>query len=140
MDSPLAKVKVQPGTIKTRIEEIDTTIEVQFSKPVDEQMLSLFMTLKDTPKQAATDARDECFARVSQSLRKAQSCLVSRDMLTLDELAQDLSHTALKIGAAQLLSSAIEIQGLARIGDFKTAAELLGRMEVELFEVKAHYA
>ena len=134
-----SKRKVQPGKITTRIEEIDTTIEVRFAKPVDEQMISLFQTIQNSKSETPAMARTECFARVSQTLRRAQGCLASQDKTTLDELAQDLSHSALKIGAAQLLRSAIEIQGLARIGDFKTVADLLGRMEVELVDVKAHY-
>ncbi len=134
-----SKVKVQPGKIVTRIDEIDTTIEVRFSKPIDEHMLSLFDSIQDSHYEAPKVDRNECLARVSQTLRNAQSCLVNLDKNTLDELAQDLSHSALKIGAAKLLSSAIEVQGLARIGDFKTAADLLGRMEVELVEVRAHY-
>lgn len=138
MDSA-SKLKVQPGKIVTRIDEIDTTIEVRFSKPVDEQMLSLFETIQETKYETPKIDRQECLARASQVLKRAQSCLANHDRTTLDELAQDLSHTALKIGAAQLLSSAIEIQGLARIGDFKAIGDLLGRMEVELVEVKAHY-
>lgn len=134
-----SKVKVQPSQIVTRIDEIDTTIEVRFSKPIDEHMLSLFDTIQDSSYEAPKVDRNECLARVSQSLRKAQGCLVSKDKGTLDELAQELSHTALKIGAAKLLSSAIEVQGMARISDFKGAADLLGRMEVELVEVRAHY-
>jgi hypothetical protein len=136
MDSS-SKFKVQPGKIVTRIEEIDTTIEVRFSKPVDEQMLSLFETIQDGLVQA--NSRDESLNHVSQTLYRAQRSVSSSDKNLLDELAQDLSHSALKIGAAKLLSSAIEVQGLARIGDFKSAADLLGRMEVELVEVRAHY-
>lgn len=133
-----SKFKVQPGKIVTRIDEIDTTIEVRFSKPVDEQMLSLFETIQDSHSNSA-DSRAESLNHVSQTLYRAQRSVSSSDKTLLDELAQDLSHSALKMGAAKLLSSAIEVQGLARIGDFKGAADLLGRMEVELVEVRAHY-
>ena len=134
-----SKIKVQPGKIVTRIDEIDTTIELCFSKPIDDQMLSLFEAIQTSSYEAPKFDRDECLTRVSQTLRKAQGCLFSKDKGALDGLAQELSHTALKIGAAKLLTSAIEVQGLARIGDFKAAADLLGRMEVELVEVRAHY-
>lgn len=130
-----SKIKVQPGRIVTRIEEIDTTIEVRFSEPVDTAMLSLFLTLDN-----GTKSHFDHLADVSQALRSAQRCLSTSDKSALDALAQDLTHSALKIGAAKLLSSAIEIQGLARIGDFKAAADILGRMEVELMEVRAHYS
>lgn len=130
-----SKVKVQPGKIVTRIEEIDTTIEVRFSEPVDPMMLSQFLSLGDGAKGHLDHLAD-----VSQALRNAQRCLSASDKSTLDTLAQELTHSALKIGAPKLLSSAIEIQGLARIGDFRTAADLLGRMEVELVEVRAHYS
>ncbi len=132
-------IKVQPGKIDRRIEDADTTLEVRFSKPIDESMLVLIETIQDKKYDLVEATRDECLARASLTLNRAQGCLAKKDGFALDELAQQLSHSALKIGAPQLLSSAIEVQGMARIGDFKAAGELLGRMELELFEVKSHY-
>lgn len=129
-----SKAKVQPGKIVNRIEEIDTTIEVRFAQPVDQDMLTQFMSLGDAQK-----APIDYLADVGHVLKSAQRSVSNGDKSALDALAQELTHSALKIGAQKLLSSAIEIQGLARIGDFKTAADLLGRMEVELVEVKAHF-
>ncbi|MES2745093.1 MAG: hypothetical protein V4655_06690 [Bdellovibrionota bacterium] len=130
-----SNAKIQPGKIVTRIDEIDTTIEVRFSDPVDPIMLSQFLSLGEVAK----DQLDQ-LAEVGHTLKNAQRCVTTADKSALDALAQQLTHSALKIGAPKLLSSAIEIQGLARIGDFRTAAELLGRMEVELVEVRAHYS
>jgi len=133
------KIKVEPGTIGTRVDDIDSTMDLRFSKPIDEAMLALFETIQDTKLSPADALREECMTRVSQTLKRAQGSLANKDRQALDELAQDLSHCALKIGAAQMLSSAIEIQGLARIGEFTLASELLGRMEVELVQVRSHY-
>lgn len=129
-----AKTKVQPGMIANRIEEIDTTIEVQFSHPVDRDMLAQFLSLGEDLKTPVDHLSD-----YSLTLKNARRSVSISDKAKLDTLAQELTHSALKIGAPKLLSSAIEIQGLARIGDFRGASELLGRMEVELVEVRAHY-
>ncbi len=135
-----SKTKVQPGTIVTRVEEIDTTFELRVSKPVDEQLLSLFETIQTPGVGSPESHRNDCLEKAAHALNKAHGCVALQNRAALDEIAQDLSHNALKMGAGKLLSSAIEFQGLARIGDFKTAAELLGRMEVELIEVRAHYS
>jgi hypothetical protein len=127
--------KVQAGKIVTRIDDTDTTIEVCFSDPVDPVMLAQFMSLGENEI-----GQMEHLAEVGHTLKSAQRCANTADRLNLDTLAQELTHCALKIGAPKLLRSAIEIQGLARIGDFKTASDLLGRMEVELIEVRSHYS
>lgn len=130
-----SKAKVQPGKIVTRIEEIDTTFELQVSEPVDQSMLTQFLSLSESSRDLG-----DYLAEIGHTLNRAQRSVTTADRATLDALAQELSHVALKIGAPKLLSSAIEVQGLARIGDFRTASDLLGRMEVELVEVKAHYS
>ncbi len=129
-----AKAKVQTGKIATRIEEIDATFELEMHQPVDPTMLQQFLSLGETKTQA------DYLAEVGHTLNRAQRYVASSDRKGLDAIAQELSHTALKVGAPKLLSSAIEVQGMARIGDFKNAADLLGRMEVELVEVKSHFS
>lgn len=59
------------------------------------------------------------------------------DKKGLDHLAQSLSQNALKIGATRILSLAIELQSLSRIGDFGGVNGVLEKLDHELVAVES---
>lgn len=134
MDS---RAKVQAGKIAVRADDRNEAGDDVRSATVDFQIVELLKAL-DSAEQGRSiiETRKECLNSISHDLRKAQLCIARCDNSGLDTLAQELTHNALKLGAGKILSGAIEIQGLARIGDFQTASELLGSLEVELVNVR----
>lgn len=130
MDS---RAKVQAGKIPVRIED---SAEESRAVTVDFQIVELLKSLESGDGPSLVERRTECLDGISLDLRKAQLCIARGDHSGLDQLAQGLTHNALKLGAGKILSAAIEIQGLARIGDFKTASEILGYLELELVNVR----
>ncbi len=83
------KAKVKSGMISTRIEEIDTTLELEFHQPVDPSMLQQFLSLGERKAQA------DYLAEVGHTLNRAQRLAAQADRNGLDAIAQELSHTAL---------------------------------------------
>ncbi len=133
----LSKAKVQPNKIAKKIDEITGRTRPQ--TPVDDEILSLLASISNADGTASVSQRSDVLASLGHLLRQAQTHLMRRDSQALDGAARDLSLEALKIGASRLLSSAIEVQGIARIGEFSVAADILGRMELELVEIHEHY-
>lgn len=104
--------------------------------PVDSQILELLKSLNGPNDLDFSQLLSTNLEKIACDLRLAFQSASARDRVGLDGLAQQLTQNALKVGAVQILSSAIELQGLARWGDFPAIEQLLGNLEVQLTEVK----
>ncbi len=120
-----------------RQKEIPGPGEEAASAAVDSSLLEMLRTLQSAgDKQSFTDLLSSGVQKIGYDLRLAHHLIRQQDRNGLDQLAQAITHNALKIGAVRILSTAIEIQGLARIGDFMAIEELVTGLEDELRAVE----
>lgn len=104
---------------------------------VDSSLLEMLRTLQEAgSNQSFTDLLTSGVQKIGYDLRLAQHLVLQRDQKGLDQCAQALTQNALKIGAVRMLTTAIEMQGLARIGDFVGVAQLITGLEEELRTVE----
>lgn len=107
---------------------------------VDAQILQLLKSLTGPNDLDFSELLSTHLEKISCDLRLAYHFLGAGDRSGLDGLAQQLTQNALKVGAVQILSSAIELQGLARWGAFSDIEQLLGNLELELAAVRQQLA
>ena len=120
-----------------RQKEIQGPGEVALDSAVDSSLLDMLRTLQAAgDHQSFTDLLSSGVQKIGYDLRLAHHLLRQKDRARLDQLAQGLSQNALKIGAVRILSAAIEIQGLARMGDFTAIEKLVMGLEDELQTVE----
>jgi len=104
---------------------------------VDSSLLEMLRSLQDANgNQSFADLLTSNVQKIGYDLRLAQHLVLQRDQGGLDQLAQALTQNALKIGAVRMLARTIEMQGLARIGDFAGIAQLVSGLEEELRTVE----
>lgn len=104
---------------------------------VDSSLLEMLRSLQEANgNQSFTDLLTSNVQKIGYDLRLAQHLVLKRDQGGLDQLAQALTQNALKIGAVRMLARAIEMQGLARRGDFAGVAQLVSGLEEELRTVE----
>ena len=120
-----------------RAREVKASKDADTAVAVDSSLLELMKTLQEAgDSQSFTDLLNSNVQKIGYDLRLGQHLVLQRDQRGLDQLAQSLTQNALKIGASRMLSTAIEMQGLARIGDFAGVSQLLDGLEVELKTVE----
>ncbi|WP_141736414.1 hypothetical protein [Oligoflexus tunisiensis] len=104
---------------------------------VDTSLLEMLRSLQDAGgNQSFADLLSTNVQKIGYDLRLAQHLVLQRDQRGLDQCAQALTQNALKIGAVRMLTRAIEMQALARIGDFVGVAQLVTGLEEELRTVE----
>jgi hypothetical protein len=131
MDLSARKSKV------VRPKEVGGSSELVFGAAVDTDILQMLQTLREAgDNQSFDDLLSSGIQKIGYDLRLAHHLIRQQDKCGLDQLAQGLSQNALKIGAVRILSTAIEIQGLARIGDFMAITQLVTGLEEELRTVE----
>ena len=140
MDFQSKKMRVQGQTYAVSLREQQAGLGEFSHKPasVDGNLLDLFKSLnyQALPYSSFSDLLADHVDMIGYDIRKAFVLISERDGSGLDLIAQKLSQNALKVGAVKILSSAIEMQSLARIGDFSAAEKILGELEIELHAVR----
>lgn len=58
--------------------------------------------------------------------------VAAKELAVLEELAQEVSHDALKLGATDLLDTAIKMQGAIRGGNELLARDLMDQLEQDM--------
>jgi hypothetical protein len=120
-----------------RPKEMNAFGDETVSAAVDSSLLDMLRTLQEAgSNQSFTDLLSSGVQKIGYDLRLAQHLILQRDRKGLDQLAQGLTQGALKLGAVRMLTTAIEMQGLARIGDFMGVAQLVAGLEEELKAVE----
>ena len=120
-----------------RQKELNAPGEESPATAVDSSLLDMLRSLQEAgSSQSFADLLSSGVQKIGYDLRLAQHLIAQRDDKGLDQLAQDLTQNALKVGAVRLLSRAIEMQGLARIGDFESLSELVAGLQEELKTVE----
>ena len=137
------KGRVQKKQLSSRLEDTESLLlqtkdQESEQGSVDTQLLALLksMNAKDSGFDFV-EAVASHLDKIAYDLRLAHHLLTQGDRKGLDTLAQQLTQNALKVGAVHILSGAIEMQGLARMGDFSALSEALGHMEVEYQRVRS---
>lgn len=141
MDFQAKKARVQAQTYSTRSGEQDAGLNAlaSESRAVDNRLLELLKSINSESDQEFSFSQllADQLDKIGYDLREAHQSIVNLDSLSLDSVAQNLTRNVLKVGAVKMLSSAIEIQNLARLGDFCAAEKILGDLEVELLSVRS---
>ncbi|HYX39168.1 MAG TPA: hypothetical protein VE954_39200 [Oligoflexus sp.] len=120
-----------------RPKEMNTVHEDGVAAAVDTSLLEMLRSLQEAGgNQSFADLLTSNVQKIGYDLRLAQHLVLQRDQAGLDQLAQALTQNALKIGAVRMLTGAIEMQALARIGDFMGVAEVVTGLEAELMAVQ----
>ncbi|MCX6128626.1 MAG: hypothetical protein NTX25_06120 [Proteobacteria bacterium] len=136
MDFPSRK-----ALIKKQIRISDVDASTVSTEAVDTKLLDMWRSLQIVGDELGfTDKLSSCIQKIAYDLRLAHHLIRQEDHQGLDQLAQGLSQNALKIGATRLLSAAIEMQGLARIGDLIAVEDLVQGLENELRIVEKQFA
>ncbi|MDQ3233198.1 MAG: hypothetical protein M3Q07_15380 [Pseudobdellovibrionaceae bacterium] len=113
------------------------TVHEDGAAAVDTSLLEMLRSLQEAGgNQSFADLLTTNVQKIGYDLRLAQHLVLQRDQGGLDLLAQALTQNALKIGAVRMLTGAIEMQALARIGDFMGVAEVVSGLEAELMAVQ----
>lgn len=104
---------------------------------VDTSLLEMLRSIQEASgNQSFSDLLSTNVQKLGYDLRLAQHLVLQCDQRGLDQCAQALTQNALKIGAVRMLTGAIEMQALARIGDFAGVAQLVTGLEEELRAVE----
>jgi hypothetical protein len=104
---------------------------------VDTSLLEMLRSIQEASgNQSFSDLLSTNVQKLGYDLRLAQHLVLQGDQRGLDQCAQALTQNALKIGAVRMLTGAIEMQALARIGDFAGVAQLVTGLEEELRAVE----
>jgi hypothetical protein len=120
-----------------RQKEVKVAQEEGPAAAVDTSLLEMLRSLQEAGgNQSFADLLSTNVQKIGYDLRLAQHLVLQRDQRGLDQCAQALTQNALKIGAVRMLTRAIEMQALARIGDFVGVAQLVTGLEEELRAVE----
>jgi hypothetical protein len=120
-----------------RQKEVNVSQEDGAAAAVDTSLLEMLRSIQDASgNQSFADLLSTNVQKIGYDLRLAQHLVLQCDHRGLDQCAQALTQNALKIGAVRMLTRAIEMQALARIGDFAGVAQLVTGLEEELRAVE----
>ncbi len=120
-----------------RQKEVKVSQEDGAAAAVDTSLLEMLRSIQETSgNQSFADLLSSNVQKIGYDLRLAQHLVLQCDQRGLDQCAQALTQNALKIGAVRMLTRAIEMQALARIGDFAGVSQLVTGLEDELRAVE----
>ncbi len=138
MDLNAKKSRVVPQNYSSRQSQLSDTeaLPTLGMASVDGRMLEMLKTLSTSDGLDFSELLSTHLEKIACDLRLAFHFNSNGDRIGLDRLAQQLAQNALRVGAVQILSSAIELQGLARWGEFSAIENLLGNLELEVHAVR----
>ncbi|MFW7378014.1 MAG: hypothetical protein ACOH5I_04330 [Oligoflexus sp.] len=105
---------------------------------IDSHMLDWLKSL-DLPEKAEgsfVESLGIYLEQLGNTLQKARRELHGTNPTSLEGIALDLSHNALKIGAINILRASFELQNLARCGAYRDAQDIVDQIEVEYLKVQ----
>lgn len=142
MDSDVRSSKFTQETIASEsicsIQKNGRFMNEDIHNCIDTHMLEWLKTL-NLPEQTAGDyavAINGYLEQIGRSLRQARQGLNSQNRESLEEIALELSHNALKLGAINILRASFALQNLARCGAFRDAQDVVEQIEVEYLKVQ----
>lgn len=129
------------GTTRTNTLTADGQfIPEELRDSIDPNMLKLMKSLAEKEgKEGFPEALTEYAQNLAVTLKKARAMLGSKPgeaSSEFEELACELSHHALRLGAVNILRAAFELQQMARCGDYSDAFKMMDDIEVEYLKVR----
>jgi hypothetical protein len=128
--------EIEPKVIAKKI--LETTMKDSSGKKgVDKQMLALALGIQEGDDFACYEEllTDNAHA-VRLMLKKARSTLINHMPDELEQLAVQLSHGAMKLGAQAMFGLCINLQSWARRKDWQEATQLMNELELEYLRVR----